>query len=115
MQLGLRYLRTILPAAFLLASAVVADTARGGRLRMVIGLGLAICLPLSLRFHPHHLPYFNELAGGPAQGHEHLLDSNVDWGQGLLEVKTYMAANNVDTIGLAYFGAVNPSDLGITF
>ena len=30
-----------------------------------------------------HLAYFNELAGGPLGGREHLLDSNLDWGQNL--------------------------------
>ncbi|NOX56393.1 MAG: hypothetical protein GXP27_18500 [Planctomycetes bacterium] len=31
--------------------------------------------------HPHHLAYFNELAGGPENGWKHLLGSNFDWGQ----------------------------------
>jgi hypothetical protein len=35
----------------------------------------------SLSVHPHYLAYFNELAGGPANGWRWLLDSNLDWGQ----------------------------------
>jgi Dolichyl-phosphate-mannose-protein mannosyltransferase len=31
--------------------------------------------------HPHYLAYFNELAGGPANGWRWLIDSNLDWGQ----------------------------------
>ena len=34
-----------------------------------------------LRVHPNYLAYFNEAAGGPAQGWRWLVDSNVDWGQ----------------------------------
>lgn len=35
----------------------------------------------SLWLYPHSLSYFNELVGGPLNGHKHLLGSNVDWGQ----------------------------------
>lgn len=38
---------------------------------------------------PHSLAYFNELAGGPRNGHFHLLDSNISWGQDLLHVRTW--------------------------
>jgi len=34
--------------------------------------------------HPHHLAYFNELAGGPENGWKHLLGSSFDWGQDVL-------------------------------
>jgi hypothetical protein len=33
---------------------------------------------------PHSHAYFNELAGGPLNGHKHLLSSNIDWGQDIL-------------------------------
>jgi hypothetical protein len=35
----------------------------------------------SLWVYPHSLSYFNEAAGGPLRGAEHLLGSNSDWGQ----------------------------------
>jgi hypothetical protein len=34
--------------------------------------------------YPHQLAYFNELAGGPRNGHKYLLGSSLDWGQDLL-------------------------------
>ncbi|WP_197526304.1 ArnT family glycosyltransferase [Botrimarina colliarenosi] len=37
---------------------------------------------------PHSLSFFNEFAGGPLNGANHLLGSNLDWGQDL----TYLAA-----------------------
>ena len=37
----------------------------------------------SLSIYPHSLSYFNELVGGPLNGANHLLGSNVDWGQNL--------------------------------
>jgi hypothetical protein len=36
------------------------------------------------------LSYFNELVGGPKNGHAHLLNSNIDWGQDVLFLKRWM-------------------------
>ena len=59
---------------------------------------------------PGYLSYFNELAGGPAGGHRYLIDSNLDWGQGLLDLKRWLDAHpQPEPLALAYFGAVDPS------
>ena len=47
---------------------------------------IAYSLASAAIVYPHHLSYFNELAGGPQNGHRHLLGSSFDWGQGLLEL-----------------------------
>ena len=44
----------------------------------------------TLRQHPHHLAYFNEIAGGPANGWRLLVDSNLDWGQDLERLAAWM-------------------------
>jgi hypothetical protein len=44
----------------------------------------------SLWVYPHSLSYFNELVGGPMGGPEHLIHSNVDWGQDLLFLKGWL-------------------------
>jgi hypothetical protein len=43
----------------------------------------------SLYHYPHGLTYFNELAGGPANGWRHLTDSNTDGGQDMLYLKAW--------------------------
>jgi Dolichyl-phosphate-mannose-protein mannosyltransferase len=58
---------------------------------------------------PNHLAYFNALAGGPAAGHRHLLDSNIDWGQGLIRLKHFIAERRIDSLDLAYGGRVDPA------
>jgi hypothetical protein len=60
----------------------------------------------SARIAPHYLAYFNQLAGGPAQGHRHLVDSSLDWGQDLPGLKAWLDANGGlgETVYLAYFG-----------
>lgn len=41
----------------------------------------------------HHLSYFNEIAGGPMAGGQHLLFSNFDWGQDVLELERVLEAH----------------------
>ncbi|MGH7858875.1 MAG: hypothetical protein ACREQY_16235, partial [Candidatus Binatia bacterium] len=66
----------------------------------------------ALRHHPHHLAYFNELTGGPAHGGEYLIDSNLDWGQDLKNLAAWLRAERPgESVGLAYFGGVDPSIL----
>jgi len=61
-----------------------------------------------LRVHPHYLGYFNEVAGGPAQGWRYLVDSNVDWGQDLRALKGWTDAHGVTHLKLSYFGSADP-------
>ncbi|MFN0054110.1 MAG: glycosyltransferase family 39 protein [Planctomycetales bacterium] len=116
MQLGLRYVLPAFPFLHLLA----AESARWVqwkryRVRTVlVGLGVAL-LPLSLRHHPHHLAYFNEASGGPVGGRRHLLDSNLDWGQDLRELKRFLDDHQIDDVGLAYFGMLPPASLDIHY
>lgn len=78
---------------------------------------LAGCTVLSsLRCYPHSLAYFNELAGGPEQGHEHLLGSNLDWGQDLHNLRRWIEEHDeLGKLNLAYAGNVDPAAVGIEF
>jgi len=116
MQLGIRYALPVLPALYL-ASSQAARWLGWNRflVRTVLLLIPMAGLPLSLRYHPHHLAYFNELSGGPAGGRAHLLDSNLDWGQDLRELADYLHEHPVEDLGLAYFGMLPPSELGIDY
>jgi hypothetical protein len=69
----------------------------------------------SLRIAPHQLAYFNETIGGPGEGYRYLADSNLDWGQDLKGVKTYMDKEKLPIIYLSYFGSAPPSYYGICY
>lgn len=61
-----------------------------------------------------HLSYFNELVGGPVHGHEHLLDSNIAWGQDLIFLKDWLNDHpEASPLHLASFGWVDPRLAGI--
>ena len=121
MQLGIRYVLPVIPFAILFASQAAGwFDWKLFPARTLATTGLAALMVLSIRYHPEHLSYFNELAGGPLGGREHLLDSNLDWGQDLGGLKKYLDEQAVGRgasgeIGLAYFGTVPPAALGIHY
>jgi hypothetical protein len=61
-----------------------------------------------LRVHPHYLAYFNEPAGGPANGYRLLADSNLDWGQDLKGLGVWLREHGIERAKLSYFGTADP-------
>jgi hypothetical protein len=127
-NIGLRYVLPVLPFVFISASrlavplSAASTRASFGRSSMVrcsslfVGLCLGWNVVTALAMYPHYLAYFNQLAGGPTNGHRHLIDSNLDWGQDLLELRRWLAKHpHEGPIHLAYFGSVDPSVAGIRF
>jgi hypothetical protein len=121
MQLGIRYVLPVIPFAILFASQAAGWLDfKAFPVRSVAISVLSAAMVLSVRYHPEHISYFNELAGGPLGGREHLLDSNLEWGQDLGGLKKYLDEHpgrgpEDDAIGLAYFGTVPPAALGIRY
>jgi 4-amino-4-deoxy-L-arabinose transferase-like glycosyltransferase len=116
MQLGIRYVLPAIPFLILFGSqAALWFDLKTFPLRAVTTSILVGWMLLSVRYHPDQLAYFNEWAGGPLGGREHLLDSNLDWGQDLNGLQAYLREHNSKDIGLAYFGTVPPAALGISY
>jgi hypothetical protein len=73
----------------------------------------------SARIRPDYLAYFNQLAGGPPAGYEHLADSSLDWGQDLPALKEWLDGQGLQRPGaassvyLSYFGTARPERYGI--
>jgi hypothetical protein len=59
--------------------------------------------------YPAYLAYFNEWIGGPTNGYKYLVDSNIDWGQDLNRLNTWLKDHTIDTVYLDYFGQGDPS------
>lgn len=57
----------------------------------------------TLFIYPYFLTYFNEIAGGPDNGHEWVVDSNLDWGQDILRLADFIEKKNIKEIKLDYF------------
>jgi hypothetical protein len=119
-NLGLRYVLPIYPFLLVFASRVatfrIGAGAWASRLSPVlVALPLALTAASSLRVSPYELAYFNELVGGPEQGHRYLSDSNLDWGQGLKGLKVFLDREKVPMIYLSYFGTAPPACHGIRY
>jgi len=129
-NLGFRYVIPALPFMHLVAGAGAAWLWQSGVLLKragVIVLGGWLALN-AWGIAPDHLSFFNETAclwidparigldAGSACGPRWLDDSNVDWGQGLRQLKGWLDTNAPGRrIGLGYFGTGRPSAYGIDF
>ncbi|HEX2974134.1 MAG TPA: glycosyltransferase family 39 protein [Tepidisphaeraceae bacterium] len=86
----LRYVLPIYPFAFIWISRIARCFELGHRSIAVLTLAaLGWSILSSVSVFPHSLSYFNELVGGPKNGHFHLGNSNVDWGQDLLYLRSW--------------------------
>ena len=114
----MRYVLPAFPFAMIFAGQAE-GLARSSRPRLGTGLVLALAtwqVAACLAVYPHFLSYFNEAAGGPEHGSEHLLDSNMDWGQDLIFLKEWLDAHpDFRPLGLAYFNVADPALIGIAF
>jgi hypothetical protein len=110
----LRYVLPIFPFLAICAGRA-AQHARGAQI-WAIAVALLASAGSSLRVYPDTLAYFNEIAGGPGTGDDHLLDSNLDWGQDALALQRWIERHAPDArLGLAYFGGADPGILGLRF
>lgn len=117
-NLGHRLILPIYPPLFILAGACA--TWINARSLFARGLipALLVCLAASsATAWPHYLAYFNAFAGGPANGHKHLVDSSLDWGQDLIGLKHWLDQSDRKAhpgpIYLSYFGTASPAYEGI--
>jgi hypothetical protein len=76
-QLGIRYVLPALPFLWLAAARGAADL-RGPR-RWLVPILLLWQAASTLSYHPHFIPYFNELIGRRVNAFKYLADSNLDW------------------------------------
>jgi hypothetical protein len=100
-NLGVRHL---LPVYALLAVGC------GTRWRWLAGGLAGWLIVVAVWAHPLYIQYFNELAGGAANGQRYLLDSNFDWGQDAIRLKQFLGSRHVFISYHGRWGALNGID-----
>lgn len=115
-NIGVRHVLPVSPFGFLLAAVAVQRLWTGGRWpRLALGAVLGVWLVSFGLVYPHTLAFFNLAAGGSAHGPKWLADSNLDWGQGLKSLKTWMTRHGVEHVNFAYFGTIDPRNYGVSY
>jgi hypothetical protein len=103
-DVGSRHLLPAYAPLFIMAGAAAAWGERPwARAALIASLGWL--LAENLRVGSDHMAYFNELAGGPRQGHRVLVDSSLEWGQHLPALEKWLAGRaDPAPVYFAYFG-----------
>ena len=113
LNIGYRHILPIYPPLFVLAGASAIFWQK--RLRILVATQMALLLWFaadSISVYPHYLSYFNPLAGGSSEGYKHLVDSSIDWGMNLPDLKRWLDQHNPsgrEPVFLAYFGYDSPT------
>jgi hypothetical protein len=124
---GFRYLIPALPFLFLIGGIALARLLEWGfRGRAAAALLCGWILVEAAGIYPDHLSYFNEAAclatrpaaigldGGTRCGVEWMDDSNVDWGQGLKQLKGWLDVHAAGrSVSVGYFGSFPLDAYGI--
>lgn len=114
-QIGYRHIMPVMPFLAVLAGLALARLPWGQKGAWLGALLLAGSAASAARAHPHYLAYFNEAAGGPANGYKLLVDSNLDWGQDVKSAADYLASRGNPPVIFAYFGVARPENYGIAY
>jgi hypothetical protein len=111
----IRHLLLIFPLIAILSSRSGAAALPNFSWRRTISAGViaAAQIPVCLAAYPYYLSYFNLAAGGPANGYRIAAGSNLDWGQNLPGLATYMQQHNIDQVYLSTYGDADPAAYGI--
>ena len=95
-NIGVRHILPIFPFVLLLAALAASTLAQRSRAgAYAVGALLLLHVVSSLHTFPGYIAYGNEAIGGSSRTYRVLSDSNVDWGQGLIEARSYIKKNHV--------------------
>jgi 4-amino-4-deoxy-L-arabinose transferase-like glycosyltransferase len=92
-QIGIRYVLPVFPLLAIFASSLT--RLRGRRTLAILGVLLVAHAALAVRACPDFIAYFNELAGGSANGYRWLADSNLDWSQNRTRLLAYASERHI--------------------
>ncbi|HEY1187654.1 MAG TPA: glycosyltransferase family 39 protein [Gemmata sp.] len=102
-QIGVRLVLPVVAIGYVwVAVAIVRGFGRSGA--MVGAVAVALVAATAVWVWPHGLGYLNQFVGGPSAAPDRVTDSNLDWGQGLPDLRAWHRANGAPPIALWYFG-----------
>lgn len=109
---GIRYFFPAMPLLFVWAGGAAAWSKNPYGKYFITAL-IAANVFVTTAVYPDYLSYFNRFIGGAKNAPYYFRDSDVDWGQGLKQLKEYSDKNRLGKIKLRYFGTAQPAFYGI--
>jgi hypothetical protein len=117
LNLGIRHVLPLYPFIFVMIGVIAA------RMRQILP---QVTVPIIALFilglatetfaaFPNYIPFFNTAVGGWRGGLKLLSDSNIDWGQELLDLADWQKKHPNTQLYLAYFGFDDPRYYGIHY
>ncbi len=103
-DLGIRHILPVYPALFVAFGSLLVEFKKLDRRLLYALTGLVILLAVEFGFtYPYYLSYFNQLAGGTANGYKIASDSSLDWGQNLKRIKSYIDRHHIEQPYVDYY------------
>ncbi len=114
LNIGQRHILPTYLVLFITFGALVGPGAKVGR-RLLAVLLVGIAAFESFWVRPYYLAFFNLAVGGPSAGWHQLVDSSLDWGQGLPELAAWLRQHRRpdERVYISYFGTDDPFYEGI--
>jgi hypothetical protein len=115
-NIGHRHLLTVYLALFVISGSLSVPLSGGRKIVRVIILSLfAWLMTETLIAWPNYISYFNRIAGGSQNGYKHLVDSSLDWGQDLKELRKWADTNNQEkeNVYFSFFGNTDVEYYGL--
>lgn len=111
-DIGVRYVLPVyVPLVFAAAAGAAAMVRDARRIHRATAYALfAATVIVSASAHPDYFPYFNALAGSDPS--RCLIDSNLDWGQDVLRLRSEVRANYIRSLGVQVMGNHDYAMLG---
>jgi hypothetical protein len=117
LNIGFRYALPLLPFLCMLAAVCLVRFWPAARpsARAAIAAAAVWMVISTASAYPHFLGYISEYGPGVEENHTILVDSSLDWGQGLLGLRDFMRQNQINSVYLSYFGSALPEGYGISY
>ena len=115
LNIGFRYALPALPLlCIMVAAGVMMAWRESGRVLRALIIAATVWTGIHTASHyPYFLSYISEYGPGRDENHTVLIDSSLDWGQGLLALRDFMREADIPVVYLSYFGSALPAGYGI--
>lgn len=106
-NIGVRYILPIYPLIFFLVAGVIPmikefEPKVSKILQPIVWILLIFYVVEALFVYPYFTQYSNQLIWRKQDSYKYFVDSNLDWGQGLKELGSYVSAKNIKSITVDY-------------